>query len=244
MNETTPSGPRFTHISSPAHLLARPLPDELMAKVPAAERKRHEELVGRVEQASRESSRLRAELADAPRRDREAASNAALAGEEELPERSEAKLRAQIEQAGQVRAALDDALRRSANRLLAAAAANAEGVAGELEQRLADGAADVRARLADLREAVGELAELYGSAAWVRWLAAEGEGTIRPFTAGNSKAMQNVLGELRTVEAALTDDLASAEERLRVARVEREEQRRLGEQWARERQAAQESKTT
>jgi hypothetical protein len=205
--------------------------------LPAAERKRHTELVARSEQASREYSRLRRELAEAPKLDRQSRAKAASAGEP-MPEPSEARLRSELEQANQLRTALDDGLRESADRLLAAAFVNAEQVVGELEQRLADGAADVRARLADLREAVAELAELYGSAAWVRWLAAEGEGTIRAFTAGNSKAMQNVLGELRTVEAALDSDLAAAEARRRQVADEREHRRQVNEQWARERASA------
>jgi hypothetical protein len=240
MNETkmNASGPRFTHISSPAHLLARPLPEELAAKMPAKVRREHEELVGRVEEAARDYGRLRAELGEAPKRDREAAAKAALAGEP-MPEPSEPKLRAPLEQAHGVRRALDDALRTSADRLLAAAARHAEQVAGELEQRLGDGAADVLARLADLRQAVSGLGELYAAAGWVRSLAEAGEGaTMSPYTAGNSRAMRNVLGELRIVEAAFTEDVTNAEERRRLARDEREEQRRLGEQWARERASA------
>jgi hypothetical protein len=236
MNETKTTEPsvRFPHISSPGHALARPLPEELASKVPKA-RREHEELVGRVEQASREYARLRAELADAPTRDRQARTNAALAGEE-LPGPTEPKLRAELEQAKGIRVGLDDALRRSADRLLAAAVDNAATVAGELEQRLGDGAAEVRARLADLREAVVELGEAYSSAAWTRALAEMGEeGTISPFTAGRSTVMQSVAGELRTVEQAFDHDLANAEERRRQVADEREHRRLAEEQWQRER---------
>jgi hypothetical protein len=242
--KTTGSGPRFPHTRHASTFLRAPLPPVLLEKVPAAQRKAHDELVARVDAASREYGRLRAELADAPKRDREAESAAARAGEP-MPEPTEQRLRGEIEQAQRVRRALDDALNDSANALLAAAATNAEKVAGELEAQLADGAADVRARLADLRQGVAELAELYSAAGWTRWLAEAGEeATMSPFQHGNSRAMQNTLGELQTVGQAITEDVSNAEERRRIAADEREHRRQVEAQWDRERkQAAEGTKT-
>jgi hypothetical protein len=235
-NETTTSPPRFVHISSPGALLRQPLPQELWATLPAKQRKDHEALVARVEEAGRESSRLRQKLDQAAGRDRAAASKAALAGQE-LPESSEPKLRAQIEEAQRVGVALADALRTSADRLLAAAAANADEVAGGLERQLADRAADVRARLADLREGIAELAELYTAAGWTRFLAeADEQARLSPYPARRSAMFTATLGEITTAERALEHELAAAEERRRQARDQREHQRQLDAQWAAERE--------
>jgi hypothetical protein len=236
MTETTTTAPKFPHISSPGHVLARPLPQALTEKLPPAQRKEHERLVGRVEEAGREIARLRREIDQAPARDRSAATEAALAGEE-LPERSEPKLRAQMEEAFRVKAALDSALRTSANRLLAAAAVCADEVAGGLERQLADGAADMRARLADLRDGIRELAELYSAAGWTRALADADEQatTMRPYQAGRSAVFSATLSEIRTAEQALEHDLGAAEERRRQARGQRDHQRQVEEQWAGER---------
>jgi hypothetical protein len=249
MTETTSEtsaagGPRFTHISSPGALLREPLPPELVATLTAKQRKEHEQIVARVEEAGREYARLRSALADAPKRDRQAATAAALEGDE-LPESSEPKLRAQIEDAKRVRAALDDALRTSADRLLAAAAAAAGGVADELEAQLGERADDVRARLADLRDGLNELGELYVDATWTRALAELGERTtISPYQAGRSPAFRATLGELTTIEQALEHDVAAAEGRRREARNWREEQRRLNAQWERERREARAERST
>jgi hypothetical protein len=232
MTETTTTTVRFLHISSPGALLRQPLPEELAATLPAKARRDHEKLAGRADQAAREIARLRAELDGATARDREAASKAALAGEE-LPEPSEPKLRAQMEEAVRVRAALDSALRTSADRILQAAAANAAEVAAGLERQLGDRAADVRARLADLREGIAELAEAYSTAGWTRALADMGdEGTMSPFQAGRSAAFTATAGEVRNAEAALEHELGAAEERRRLARDQREHQRQLDAQWA------------
>jgi hypothetical protein len=237
---TAPKFPSTRHASA---FLRAPLPQALLEKVPVKARREHEQLLARVDAAAREYRRLRAELADAPTRDRKAESAAALAGEP-MPEPSEDRLRAEIEQAQRVRRALDDALAASANGLLAAAAANAGGVADSLEAQLAERADDVRARLADARESVAELAELYAAAGWTRWLAeADEQATVHPFQAGPSSAFTATLGELTTVGAAFDADVANAEERRRLARDEREEQRRVNAQWARERQAAKEART-
>jgi hypothetical protein len=241
MNETktTASGPRFTHTRHASAFLRAPLPPALLEKVPAKTRREHDALLARVEAASREYGRLRAELADAPRHDREAESAAAREGRE-LPSPSESRLRGEIEQAQRVRRALDDALAASANALLAAAATHAEQVADELEAQLADGAADVRARLADLREGVAELGELFIAAAWTRSLAEAGEETttVHAFQSGRSSAFTATLGELTTVAAAFDEDVANAEERRRLARDERAQQRQVAEQWERERASA------
>lgn len=238
MTEATEPTVRFPHISSPSHLLARPLPEALLATLPAKVRREHEQLVGRVEEAGREFARLRALLDGATARDREAASKAALDGQE-LPEPEEPKLRAQLEEAQRVRAALDAALRTSADSLLAAAAANAEKVAAELEQQLGSRAEDVRARLADVHEAVAELAEAYAAAGWVRALAEPDEReTMTPYQAGRSPVFAATRGELRTAERALDHDLGAAEERRRLAHAQREEERRREAQWSRERAQA------
>jgi hypothetical protein len=247
MTETTSesgaaTAPRFPHTRHASTFLRAPLPPELAATLPAKQRKDHAALVARVEQAEREIVRLRAELADAPTRDRKAESAAALAGEP-MPEPSERRLRGQIEEAQRVRRALDDALAASANGLLAAAEANAGGVADELERQLAERADDVRARLANLREGVAKLGELYSAAAWTRGLAeADARATVHAFQSGRSPDFTATLGELTTVAAAFAEDVGRAEERRRLARDEREEQRRLNAQWARERQAASEAR--
>jgi hypothetical protein len=235
MTETTITTVRFPHISSPGALLRAPLPEALTATLPAKLRREHEKLAGRADEAAREIARRRAELDGATARDRTAASKAALEGAE-LPEPSEPKLRAQMEEAMRVRAALDSALRTSADRLLAAAAGNAAEVAAGLEQQLADRAADVRARLADTRDGVAELAELYAVAGWTRTLAEIGDDArISPFQAGRSAAFTATQGEIRTAEQALEHDLASTEERWRLARDQREHQRQLDAQWVGER---------
>jgi hypothetical protein len=240
MSETTSetsaaTAPKFPSTRHASTFLRAPLPPELAATLPAKQRKEHEQLLARVDAAAREYGRLRAELADAPTRDRKAEAAAALASEP-MPEPSEHRLRAEIEQAQRIRRALDDALAASANGLLAAAAANAGGVADELEAQLAELADDVRARLADLREGVAELGELYGAAGWTRALAeADEQATVHPFQAGRSPAFTATLGELTTVAAAFAEDVGNAEERRRLARDEREERRRLNAQWERER---------
>jgi hypothetical protein len=239
MNETktTTTAPRFQHVRTSA-VMRSPLPAELAAKVPGKLRRDHEALVGRVDESSREFAALRTAIAEAPGRDHEAAAQAALEGAE-LPEPSEPKLRALLEEAERVHAALESALRTSADRLLAAAAAHADEVAGELERQLGDRVADVRARLADLQQAVAELDRLYASAAWVRWLAEADEGArVSPFRAGGSAAFTATTGELTTAEQAFTHDVDRIEERKRAAADERVRLRQVNEQWQRERAGA------
>jgi hypothetical protein len=239
MNETsTTTGPKFPPTRHASTFLRAPLPPELAATLPAKQRKEHEQLLARVDEASREYARLRAELADAPTRDRKAESAAASAGEP-LPESSEHRLRGEIEQGRRFRRALDDALAASANGLLAAAAANAGAVADTLEAQLAERVDAVRARLGDLREAVAELGEAFASAGWTRALAEAGEqATVHPFQAGRSPAFTATLGELTTVAAAFAEDVGNAEERRRLAADERAQQRQLNAQWERERVSA------
>jgi hypothetical protein len=234
---STATAPRFPYTRHASTLLRTPLPEALLEKVPAKQRREHEQLRARQEAQQREHGRLRRELAEAPARDRAAAAQAARAGEE-LPEPSEHRLRAEIEQAQRDRQALEDALADSANGLLAAAVPAAGGVADELEAQLAGHTDDVRARLADLDDSLTVLAELTVAAMWVRSLAGTSEATIHPYQTGRGRAFTATAGELKTVAAAFAEDVASAEERRRLAADERVHRQQLGEQWQRERRAS------
>lgn len=97
----------------------------------------------------------------------------------------------------------------------------------------------MRARLADVRDGIAELAELYAAAGWTRALAESGEDArVSPFSSGRSTAFAATLGEVSTAEQALEHDLFAAEERRRLARDQREHQRQLDAQWAGERARA------
>lgn len=220
MSETseTSEAPRFTR-SRGATLLKAPLPERLAATLPARERKQHGRLVERCELAGREVARLKNAIAEAPERDRRATSDAALAGEE-LPESSEPGLRGEMEQALRTRSALEDALRRSADLLLASAAGKAEEVAAELDRELDGLAADVRARLADLGEALGELGSLTAQAGWTRGLV-HATGQVSAFHAGHTGLFRDTLGDVSRVREAFEHELGQIEQRKRDADEER-----------------------
>jgi hypothetical protein len=230
--EATEAPPRFEHIGNPSSLLAAPLPPRLETALPAAERKRHAELVRRGEEASRTIARLRQELDRAPAEDRERAAAAALAGEE-MPEPSLDRLRRESEQAQAAKRALDDALRQSADALLAAVLGRAEAVAAEAEQELTEASEAIGARLADLVQALHALGQLYGEAGWARSLVDAGEAgrRVSPFRAAGG--FEETVGKVRVVEQALAHELGIYAERRRGAADQREHQR-AGE---RERQA-------
>jgi hypothetical protein len=239
MNETTETtAPQFAYVRTPipSDLLREPLPPELWETLPAAKRKAHEKLVAEVEQAGRESARLRAELDGAAAADRKALAEAVRAGGER-PEPSDARIRRELEQAELLDGASQDALAASADDLLPLAVAKAGALADELERQLGDRTADVRAALADLQRAVGELDQLYATAAWVRWLAEAGEGArVGPFRAGRGSTFFGATnGELTTTLAAFADDVGRIEKHRRAAADERRHRRKVDAQWARER---------
>jgi hypothetical protein len=124
---------RFTRITRGAWLLATPLPERLWTQLPAKLRREHEQLAARVEQSGQEIAKLKRAVDEAPARDREATTEAALEGRE-LPVPTEPKLRAELDEALRIREALEAALRQSADRLLAGAEPSAEKLAGELER--------------------------------------------------------------------------------------------------------------
>jgi hypothetical protein len=232
--ETTETSPvRFVHLRSPSSLLAAPLPPRLEAVLPAAERKRHRELVARSEEASRRIGELRREIDQAPARDREAAAQAALAGEA-MPEPALDGLRREWEQAQAAKQALDDALRTSADALLVAAVGRADVVAAEIEQELGETTEAIRARIADLRDGLAELGSLFGEAMWTRGLVDAAGQSVRPFRAGGGREFTETLSQLRVAEQALDFELRGIEERRR----DRAEQVRVAEAAQRERREA------
>jgi hypothetical protein len=122
-------------------------------------------------------------------------------------------------EATRVREALDSALRQSADQLLAAAIPKADQVADAIERELNEGTDAVRARIADLRDAISKLGDLYGQAAWTRAVVhAEGR-SVSPYR--GSGGFTETLGKLRVVEDALAFELDNLAERRRQAEAER-----------------------
>jgi hypothetical protein len=224
--ETTEAQFAYVRTPIPSELLRQPLPPELWETLPTAQRKAHEKLVGRVEEAGREFARLRAELDGAAVADRKALAEAVRAGGER-PEPSDARIRAELKQAELLLGASQDALGDSANDLLALAVAKAPELADELEQQLGDRVAAVRAALGDLPRELEELDELFGRTAWVRWLAEAGENArVSPFRPGRgARFFSDTTNELSRAQQAFAYDLGRIEERRRAAREQREEQR-------------------
>jgi hypothetical protein len=210
------------------------LPERVAAVIPAKQRRDHQRLAERLDEAGREIARLKAAITEAPSADHIARSEAALAGKEELPERTEPRIRQELEDAIEVHAALDAALRRSADSLLATAQPAAAALADELEGELRDGAEAVRARLAELEQELSSLGDLHSTAAWTRFLAGASGQTVSPFRAGHSAAFTETAGQIRTTAAALAFDLDRLEGRRRDAEAQAEQ----NAQWSAEREQA------
>ena len=227
---TTEAPLRFQRTARGAALLAHPLASRLEETLTAKQRKEHAALVERVEQAAQEIARLRAAIDQAPGADRQAGREAALRGED-VPPPSEPTLRAELEEAQRQRQVLEAALRESADGLLQAAAPKADEIASALEQEENEMVEEVRARLAAVGEAVRELADLTGQAAWVRWLVDASGQTASPYRS-SSGDFGETLGAVSNVEAALSfelDALAARRrdrvEELRVAAAAEQERR-------------------
>lgn len=214
--------PRFVQFSRPgAAMLGHPFPARLEDVAPAKQRKDHAALADRVEQASRQIAQLRQAIDRAPADDRKAAAQAALRGDD-VPARSEPRLRAELDEATRVKAALEDALRQSADQLLAAVAPKAGEVAAQIERELDEGIEAVRARIADLRAALAELGDLTAQAAWARSVVHAQGQTVSPYrkTAG----FADTAGKVLLVEQALDYELGNLAERRRSAEAWQAEQ--------------------
>jgi hypothetical protein len=225
---TTAEAVRF-NTRGRADALEQPIPERLLATVPAKLRADHERLVGERAQNSRTIARLRQELEQAPHSDRRAAARAMRRGDE-FPEPSAPGLERELDEAVRVRGpALDQVLIESADELLAAAAGHAAKVADELDGELDALADKVRAALAAAAETLGEFDALVVQAQWTRSLsiAAESGQPMSPFRAARMAAFTDTSGELRRAGEAFEHDLGKIVER-----------RREAEAWARE-QAAQ-----
>jgi hypothetical protein len=131
-------------------------------------------------------------------------------------------------------------VRQSADALLAAAQPKAPQLVDELDQELRDGAEAVRARIADLTDALRELAELHAQAAWTRGLVGASGQSVSPFQAARGSVLSETLGKVGTVGQAFDFELGRLAERRRDAEARAREQEEQSAQWSaeRKRQAA------
>ena len=211
MTETTEAQPvRFAGRARGASF-AKPLPPRVESLLTQKQRRDHERLAERVEESGREVVRLRRAISEAPARDREAGKQAALDGKE-LPASSEPALRAELDQATRTRQVLEEALRESADRLLAAAEPKARELVDDFDREVRDGAESVRARIADLTDALRELGDLHSEASWTRALADGYE--VHPYRGGHGYFTETA-GHVTTVGEAFTFELGRMEEHRR-----------------------------
>jgi hypothetical protein len=198
--------------SGRGHLTAfrDPLPKSLSARAPAEERERHEAVARRHADVAARVRELGVELKRARAADEAAAVDAAASGEP-MPEPRAPSLEAELEQTRRELGALEHALPRSANDLLAT-------VAGEVPAAIAEARERGRAVIAGIDEVLAslepELAEAAAAFAEVAWLARLLEQrALAPYAQGRGgRELRGIGGALAEIRGRLAEVLEREQE--------------------------------
>jgi hypothetical protein len=234
---STTASPRLQRTSARGfeHDLADPLPSSLASLI-ADRADQHRKVAARLDELRRRQVELSREVAASEQADREDAAAAAAAGRDPKRRQKTARLRGLFADVERDVKTFSDAVVRSADALLEAAAPQAGAAiakAGEDRQRAIDRAREL---LAALDGALAEAGDLAAERVWLRRLAG-GTRSIEPFRAGVGSDPS--LGRLRR---ALADAFLAweGEEATRQADLDRQKafEDEHAAEWARQREQA------